>query len=95
MLLLLLLLLLVLFLASSSFCVWDGDCVSFFLPLANNSSKVPYKESKLTEVLRDCIGGGTKTTMIAHVTPYMDDWKHSMRCAGQRQSFCGFFFQCV
>lgn len=54
-------------------------CESHFSSVANNSNKVPFKESKLTEVMRDCIGGSTKTTMIAHITQFQDDWKHSAK----------------
>jgi hypothetical protein len=35
-----------------------------FLNLQNNSSHVPYRESKLTHYLKDSIGGNAKTMMI-------------------------------
>lgn len=30
---------------------------------------IPYRDSKLTRILQDCLGGNCKTTMIATVTP--------------------------
>ena len=30
---------------------------------------VPYRESKLTRLLQDCVGGNCKTTLIATITP--------------------------
>lgn len=35
----------------------------------NNNSHVPYRESKLTRLLQDSIGGDTKTTLIATISP--------------------------
>ncbi|KAL8508898.1 hypothetical protein ACS0TY_016196 [Phlomoides rotata] len=37
--------------------------------LAENSSHVPYRHSKLTRLLRDSLGGKTKTCIIATVSP--------------------------
>ncbi|KAL3839596.1 hypothetical protein ACJIZ3_024187 [Penstemon smallii] len=37
--------------------------------LADNSSHVPYRQSKLTRLLRDSLGGNTKTCMIATISP--------------------------
>ena len=30
---------------------------------------VPYRDSKLTRLLQDCLGGNCKTTLIATITP--------------------------
>lgn len=37
--------------------------------LVNNSSHIPYRDSKLTRLLRDSLGGKTKTCIIATVAP--------------------------
>lgn len=37
--------------------------------LAENSSHVPYRDSKLTRLLQDSLGGNSKTIMIANVGP--------------------------
>lgn len=37
--------------------------------LAENSPHVPYRDSKLTRILQDSLGGNSKTIMIANVGP--------------------------
>ncbi|KOB70512.1 Kinesin-like protein KLP68D [Operophtera brumata] len=37
--------------------------------LAENSSHVPYRDSKLTRILQDSLGGNSKTIMIANIGP--------------------------
>ncbi|KAK9889035.1 hypothetical protein WA026_004317 [Henosepilachna vigintioctopunctata] len=39
--------------------------------LVENSSHVPYRESKLTRILQDSLGGKTKTAIIATISPGM------------------------
>jgi kinesin family protein 3/17 len=39
---------------------------------------VPYRDSKLTRILQDCLGGNCKTTMIATVTPVSECYNESM-----------------
>jgi len=36
---------------------------------SQNSGYVPYRNSKLTRLLQDSLGGNTKTVMIANVGP--------------------------
>lgn len=40
-----------------------------FLALRQNSSHVPYRNSKLTHILRDSLGGDAKTAMFVNVSP--------------------------
>lgn len=42
--------------------------------VANNQKLVPFKDSKLTEVLSDLIAS-SKKTMITHISPYVEDYK--------------------
>ena len=37
--------------------------------LASNRKHIPYKDSKLTRLLADSLGGNTKTVMFANVSP--------------------------
>lgn len=41
--------------------------------LVDGSAYVPYRESKLTRLLQDSLGGHTKTILIANVSPSSDD----------------------
>ncbi|CAB3243627.1 unnamed protein product [Arctia plantaginis] len=43
-----------------------GNCIN---KLADGSSYIPYRDSKLTRLLKDSLGGNCKTVMIANVAP--------------------------
>mmetsp|Transcript_30385 Transcript_30385/g.58413 ORF Transcript_30385/g.58413 Transcript_30385/m.58413 type:complete len:881 (+) Transcript_30385:714-3356(+) len=47
-----------------------GDCIA---ALAQRTSHVPYRNSKLTQVLQDSLGGDAKTLMYIQVSPTEDD----------------------
>jgi kinesin family protein 3/17 len=42
------------------------------------SSHVPYRDSKLTRLLQDSLGGNTKTVMIANVSPASDNYEETL-----------------
>uniref|UniRef100_K3WYR2 Kinesin-like protein n=1 Tax=Globisporangium ultimum (strain ATCC 200006 / CBS 805.95 / DAOM BR144) TaxID=431595 RepID=K3WYR2_GLOUD len=48
-----------------------GNCISALADLANGKKKVlvPYRNSKLTHLLKDSLGGNSKTIMIAALSP--------------------------
>ena len=43
-----------------------------------NAKHVPYRDSKLTRLLQDSLGGNTKTVMIANVGPAASNWEETM-----------------
>ena len=43
-----------------------------------NAKHVPYRDSKLTRLLQDSLGGNTKTVMIANLGPAHSNWEETM-----------------
>ena len=39
---------------------------------------MPYRDSKLTRILQDSLGGNSRTTMIAHVSPAEYNYEESL-----------------
>ena len=46
-----------------------GNCINILSDKNKRGSFVPYRDSKLTRLLKDSLGGNTKTVMIANVSP--------------------------
>jgi len=49
-----------------------GKCISILASKAEGKNKnlvVPYRESQLTRMLQNALGGNSKTTMIAALSP--------------------------
>ena len=43
------------------------------LAQGKKSAHIPYRDSKITRLLQDSLGGNTKTTLIAAVSPVIDN----------------------
>ncbi|PRT53332.1 Kinesin-like protein bimC [Wickerhamiella sorbophila] len=46
--------------------------------LVDRSQRIPYRDSKLTRILQDSLGGATKTCLIATLSPVDDDAEESL-----------------
>lgn len=46
--------------------------------LAENSPHIPYRDSKLTRLLQDSLGGNSKTIMIANISPSSYNYEESL-----------------
>lgn len=46
--------------------------------LAENKNHIPYRDSKLTRLLQDSLGGNTKTVMLAAVSPSNDSYDETL-----------------
>ncbi|TPX44833.1 hypothetical protein SeMB42_g04193 [Synchytrium endobioticum] len=57
--------------------------------LNEGSAHVPYRDSKLTRLLQDSIGGSTRTLMIANITPtYDSETYNTLSYATQVRNIC-------
>ncbi len=54
-----------------------GNVISALSSKANRSH-VPYRNSKLTRLLEDSLGGNCKTTMIANISPAIESFTESV-----------------
>ena len=55
----------------------------------NRKVHVPYRNSKLTRILKDSLGGNCKTIMIANISPYSksyDDTKNTLEYANRAKN---------
>ena len=48
-----------------------GNCINILSEKNKKGCHVPYRDSKLTRLLKDSLGGNTKTIMIACISPSM------------------------
>lgn len=46
--------------------------------LVTGSQHVPFRDSKLTRLLQDSLGGNTKTVMIAAISPADDNYQETL-----------------
>ena len=46
-----------------------GTCINILADKKTKGNFVPYRDSKLTRILKDSLGGNTRTIMIACISP--------------------------
>jgi kinesin family protein 18/19 len=55
-----------------------GNCINILSDKHKQGSFVPYRDSKLTRLLKDSLGGNTKTCMIACISPSYHCYEESV-----------------
>jgi len=55
-----------------------GNVISALTDLSGKISHVPYRESKLTRILQDSLGGNSRTVMIACISPAESNFDESL-----------------
>ena len=55
-----------------------GNCINILSDKSKSGGFVPYRDSKLTRLLKDSLGGNTKTIMIACVSPAFSAYEETM-----------------
>ena len=61
-----------------------SNCINALI--ADGKKHIPYRDSKLTRILKDTLGGNCKTVMIANVSPSLvsyDDTYNTLKYAGR------------
>lgn len=65
-----------------------GNCINALYENSTNgtSNHVPFRDSKLTRLLKDSLGGNCRTVMIANVSPcssHFDDTSNTLKYANR------------
>jgi kinesin family protein 18/19 len=55
-----------------------GNCINILSDRGKAGSFVPYRDSKLTRLLKDSLGGNTRTLMIACVSPWHQAYEETV-----------------
>jgi hypothetical protein len=55
-----------------------GNVIAALTDESGHTKYIPYRDSKLTRILSDSLGGNSKTWMIACVSPSADDSEESL-----------------
>lgn len=54
-----------------------GNCINVLTEKHSGSTFVPYRDSKLTRLLKDSLGGNTCSYMIACISPSFDCYEET------------------
>jgi len=55
-----------------------GNVIAALTEESKNVRHIPYRDSKLTRILQDSLGGNSRTTMIACVSPAESNYEESL-----------------
>jgi len=63
-----------------------GNCINALGDPTRKGGHVPYRDSKLTRLLKDSLGGNCRTVMIANVSPsamHFEDTHNTLKYANR------------
>jgi kinesin family protein 18/19 len=66
-----------------------GNCINMLTDLKRRGSFIPFRDSKLTRLLKDSLSGNTKTSMIACISPTyqtVDETVNTLKYASRARS---------
>ena len=55
-----------------------ANCINALADRSKRSGHIPYRDSKLTRLLKDSLGGACKTVMITNVSPASDQFEETL-----------------
>eukprot|EP00002_Diphylleia_rotans_P019894 TRINITY_DN3848_c0_g1_i3.p1 TRINITY_DN3848_c0_g1~~TRINITY_DN3848_c0_g1_i3.p1 ORF type:complete len:789 (+),score=127.94 TRINITY_DN3848_c0_g1_i3:114-2480(+) len=55
-----------------------GNCINALGEKGGNVQHIPYRDSKLTRLLKDSLGGNTRTVMITAISPSSGSWDETL-----------------
>jgi len=55
-----------------------GNCINALGEKANRGQFVPYRDSKLTRLLKDSLGGNCRTVMIANISSAVSNFEETL-----------------
>lgn len=55
-----------------------GNCINILSDSRKKGAFVPYRDSKMTRLLKESLGGNTKTIMIACIAPTLNTYEETV-----------------
>lgn len=55
-----------------------GNVIAALTDSKGHKSHIPYRDSKITRLLEDSLGGNCKTTMMAMISPALDAFQETL-----------------
>ena len=55
-----------------------GNCIKALTAKGGGRSHIPYRDSKLTRVLQESLGGNSKTTLLVCLSPHHDNFEETL-----------------
>jgi kinesin family member 18/19 len=54
-----------------------GNCIQVLADSTSKNIFVPYRESKLTRLLKESLGGNCRTALIVNISPFSANWEET------------------